>query len=286
MNTQKKPPVAQDRRAVRAVAAAVTALVTTVGLAALPLASASATARTDATIGDITVTPTSGLPEEGAVVTVTGTGFDTAAGIYVAVCVDNGPGVKPSPCIGGIDTTGAGGATWISDTPPSYAEGLTQPYGPGGSFTLDLPVPMVDPVTGTDCRVVTCAVTTRYDHTRGEDRGADNVVPLTFGGDASAPIGAAAEADADAGDELVATEEPAPTDAAATPGTPASDEVSASDAADTSTSDEETGGAAVPLAVGAAAVVVLGAVALLVARRRRDAAQSLSPAQPGMHDDS
>lgn len=132
-------------------------------------------------VGKVTAEPTEGLPEDGAVVTVTGTDFDPSAGIYVAVCVDNGPGEKPSPCIGGADTAGTGGAIWISDNPPSYAEGLTLPYGPDGSFTVELPVPVEDPVNGVDCRVDTCAVTVRFDHLRGEDRRADHVIPLSFG---------------------------------------------------------------------------------------------------------
>lgn len=278
MNTHQRPRSTPYRRTTGGLTGAlagVAALLTTAGLTVLPAMSASAVTVADpgSTIGEITVTPSSGLPENGAVVTVAGTGFDTAAGIYVAVCVDNGPGVKPSPCIGGVDTTGAGGATWISDSPPSYAEGLTQPYGPGGSFTLTLPVPMVDPVTGTDCRVVTCAVTTRYDHLRGEDRGADNVVPLTFGG-----------ADAAAGGEPAAVEQPAPTEAD-TVAPSASDEPASSDAADGSTSGDEAGGRSVLPAAGGAAVV-LGAVVLLVVRRRRDAARSRTSALPGTHDDS
>lgn len=279
MNTQKRPRSSLSRRA----AGVLATLVTTAGLTVLPLACASATthAEPDSTIGDITVTPTSGLPEEGAVVSVTGTGFDTAAGIYVAVCVDNGPGVKPSPCIGGVDTTGAGGATWISDTPPSYAQGLTQPYGPGGSFALSLPVPMVDPVTGTDCRVVTCAVTTRYDHLRGEDRGADNLVPLTFGGE-SGTTPAPAEPSA----EPTPTEVPVPTDEPDDADTV--DAVADASAADDGTAAAEPGDGETltPLVVTAGALVILVGAALLVVSRRRAAARSLAAERPSAHDDS
>ncbi|MEP7762314.1 hypothetical protein [Sanguibacter sp. 25GB23B1] len=280
MNTQKRPRRSPSRRA----AGVLATLVTTAGLTVLPLASASATtsAEPDATIGDIAVTPTSGLPEEGAVVTVTGTGFDTTAGIYVAVCVDNGPGVKPSPCIGGVDTTGAGGATWISDTPPSYAEGLTQPYGPGGSFALDLPVPMVDPVTGTDCRVVTCAVTTRYDHLRGEDRGADNLVPLTFGGESGTTVPdetAPATTPAEAPDPTGAT-----TDTTVDPAATTVDDPTGADGG--SAAEPSDGGTVTPLAVAAGTVVVLLAATLLVTSRRRAAARSLAAERPSAHDDS
>ena len=130
----------------------------------------------------ITVSKSTGLDPAGESITVSGSGFDVTKGIYVAVCVDNGPGQVPTPCLGGVDTSGSGGGSaWISSNPPSYGKGLATPYGPGGSFTVTLSVVASDPVTGTDCGKVQCAVVTRADHTRTSDRSQDARVRLTFG---------------------------------------------------------------------------------------------------------
>ena len=167
-------------------------------------ASASATAAT--TAPTVAVSQTEDLAATGQQVVVSGHGFDEAKGIYVAVCVDNGPGVLPSPCIGGVPTAddaatgGVVSSAWISSNPPSYAAGLTTPYGPGGSFTVTLLVVARDPVSGVDCTVVRCAVVTRADHTRTDDRSQDTRTPLTFstldaaGPSASAGIGSTAAA--------------------------------------------------------------------------------------------
>ncbi|WP_460393470.1 hypothetical protein [Actinophytocola sediminis] len=136
----------------------------------------------------ITVSKNTGLNPSGDTITVTGSGFDVHKGIYVAVCVDNGPGQVPTPCLGGVDTGGAGGGSaWISSNPPSYGAGLATPYGQGGSFSVTLSVVAVDPVTGTDCRAVACAAVTRADHTRTADRGQDTRVALSFAAPAPKP---------------------------------------------------------------------------------------------------
>jgi len=134
-----------------------------------------------AVAGSTSVSKTSGLNPAGDRVTVSGSGFDVTKGIYVAVCVDRGAGVAPSPCLGGVDTGGSGGGSaWISSNPPAYGAGLATPYGPGGSFTVTLSVVAHDPVTGTDCTVVRCAAVTRADHTRAGDRSQDTRVGLSF----------------------------------------------------------------------------------------------------------
>lgn len=127
----------------------------------------------------LTVSKTEGISPAGETVTVTGTGYDENKGIYVAYCVDNGPGVPPSPCGGGADTTGSLGAShWISSNPPSYAEGLTEPYLPGGAFSVTLNLtPTINEI---DCTTVICAVVTRADHTRSADRSQDVRVPIRF----------------------------------------------------------------------------------------------------------
>lgn len=128
----------------------------------------------------LSASPTDGLkPDANTSVTVTGSGYDTSKGIYVAYCVVPPRGAPPSPCGGGADTTGSTGAsTWYSDDPPRYGEGLAQPYGPGGSFRTTVNVtPRIGDV---DCTRTACAIVTRNDHTRSQDRSQDVFVPVTF----------------------------------------------------------------------------------------------------------
>lgn len=127
----------------------------------------------------LTVSKTSGLDPDGETVTVSGQGYDEAKGIYVGLCVDNGPGQAPAPCIGGMDMEGDGGSSaWISSNPPDYGEGLAVPYGSGGSFQIRIHVQQADQFT--DCAEVACAVVTRNDHTRSSDRSQDVRIPVSF----------------------------------------------------------------------------------------------------------
>lgn len=127
----------------------------------------------------LTVSKTKGIKRAGETLTVTGRGYDETKGIYVAFCLDNGPGVMPSPCGGGADMSGSSGASvWISSNPPSYAEGLTTPYGKGGSFRVSVRVSQM--IGDVDCAVRGCAVVTRNDHTRTGDRSQDVRIPVRF----------------------------------------------------------------------------------------------------------
>lgn len=156
----------------------------------------------------IEVSRTAGL-RDGETVVVTGRGFDVEKGIYVAFCVDRGDGARPTPCGGGADTTGSGGGSrWVSSDPPPYGKGLAIAYGPGGSFRVELSV--TARIGDHDCRRVRCAVVTRADHTRTDDRTQDAKVPVTFAGasgtSAPAVAGAGAvAAGAGAGAVLLAT---------------------------------------------------------------------------------
>lgn len=174
-----------------------------------------------------------GLNPDGQAVTISGSGFDPAKGIYVAYCVTPQPGQLPSPCGGGVDTAGTGGASvWISDNPPTYGEGLVQPFGPGGSFMVTL---RVTPTIGDiDCRVSSCAVVTRADHLRTSDRSQDVVVPVSFAAppepeppaQPSAPDQPEEPAEPSAPDqprETTASDGDAQADRAAAPVTPAED---------------------------------------------------------------
>ncbi len=130
-------------------------------------------------VRSLTVERVAGIDAGGAVVTVSGSGFDVNKGIYVAMCAIPAPNQLPTPCGGGVDQTGASGASaWITSNPPSYGRGLNTPYGAGGSFTVALNVAAVSGML--DCRAVPCAVVTRNDHTRNSDRSQDIFVPISF----------------------------------------------------------------------------------------------------------
>ncbi|WP_017600318.1 hypothetical protein [Nocardiopsis lucentensis] len=143
------------------------------------------TTRADPTLS---VSQTTGLDPDGQTVTVTGTGYDTSKGIYVALCDISRAGADqaPSPCIGGVDMDGSSGSSvWVSSNPPPYGEGLAVPYDGGGAdggFSVELTVRAGD--ANTDCTDASteCAVVTRNDHTRSSDRSQDVFVPITFSG--------------------------------------------------------------------------------------------------------
>ncbi|MGC9539400.1 immunoglobulin I-set domain protein [Streptomyces sp. UG1] len=129
----------------------------------------------------LTVTPVNDLATENQTLKVTGTGYDTNKGIYVALCVDNGDGELPTPCIGGVDMSGGShSSAWISSDPPDYGEELAIPYGAGGTFEVELTVDARDEYT--DCFKATCVLATRNDHTLSGDRSQDVKVPVAFVG--------------------------------------------------------------------------------------------------------
>jgi hypothetical protein len=126
----------------------------------------------------LSVSKVSGI-KSGDTLTIKGQHFDETVGIYIAMCVIVKPESVPTPCGGGVDETGATGASaWISSNPPSYGKGLAKPYRAGGRFTVKLKVsPMIGKI---DCRKVSCAIYVRADHTRGDDRSYDIFSPIKF----------------------------------------------------------------------------------------------------------
>ena len=124
---------------------------------------------------------------------VSGTGYDPARGIYVAICaIPDDPATKPGPCLGGVPTQDAvqveegtiqfAPSNWINDDwawklfgARSYDDRDT------GTFTAYVEVPATadDKV---DCREVACGLYTRNDHTAAGDRVQDLYVPLGFAG--------------------------------------------------------------------------------------------------------
>lgn len=127
---------------------------------------------------------------EGERLVVTGSGFDAAQGIYVAICRVPDAGERPGPCLGGVPSTegdaqvegsvGYAPSNWIND---DWAWRLfgARSYDDreAGTFTAYIEVP--SPVgEGVDCRVDECAITTRNDHTALGDRVQDVFIPVGF----------------------------------------------------------------------------------------------------------
>lgn len=122
---------------------------------------------------------------------VSGTGYDSSRGIYVAICViPEEPTIKPGPCVGGVPdqeqsdvaegTIQYAPSNWINDDwawklfgARSYDDLET------GTFTAYLEVgePVGD---GFDCRVDACGIYTRNDHTALNDRVQDLFVPVAW----------------------------------------------------------------------------------------------------------
>ncbi len=126
----------------------------------------------------LSVSQTTNLNPSGTSVTVRGTGFDVSKGVYVIVCSQAAPGPQAT-CIGGVNIDGSSSSSvWVSSNPPNYAVGLTTPFQPDGSFTIELVI--VGKSGALDCTVIRCGVVTRSDHLRYTDRTQDVFVPISF----------------------------------------------------------------------------------------------------------
>ncbi|USQ88250.1 hypothetical protein NFX46_33595 [Streptomyces phaeoluteigriseus] len=210
----------------------------------------------------LTVSQSSGLAAAGETVTVTGSGYNTEKGVYVAFCVDNGAGKTPTPCVGGVDMSGESGASvWVSSNPPSYGEGLAKPYGGSGhkgTFSVRLKVRAKDANTDCTAAEVTCAVITRNDHTRGGDQSQTVRVPVTFGaaGDAGTGTGGASAAPSASAPAAAGTTEASGTGSGGSGGSDGSMASTGSDLA-------------LPLGLTAAGLVTAGTGTWFWARRRR-----------------
>lgn len=194
------------------------------------------------------ISEVSDLDPEEATVSVAGEGYDDSVGIYVALCaVGDDPTVAPGPC-----TAGGGTSAWISSDPPEHGAELATPFDEGGSFEVDLTIgAAID--AETDCRNQACAIVTRFDDQRLDDRTGDLAVPVSFADRSMSSTTTAPEAvEEDEGEAAAATEPAEPADG---------------------------GTSALPAIVGGGLVVLLavGAVAL---RSRRGAGSTTEPLVP------
>ncbi|WP_166345254.1 hypothetical protein [Phytoactinopolyspora limicola] len=264
----RRPPAVR-RRLTRGGAAGLALLL---GVA-LPATATAATSHTGPEGQQVTVSKATGLDAEGETITVTGSGFDLAKGIYVALCVDQGPGQAPSPCLGGVDMDGTSGSSaWISSNPPAYGEGLAEPFedvGGKGSFSVQLSVAANDEFT--DCLDTSaapngCVVGTRADHTRSADRSADVRIPVSFtaaGSGGESGTGGESGSGEDTGSRTT------PTPSATTPPTPGPGTTPTPGATTTATSADDlarTGTELLPV-TAVALLAVVGGTALLARRR-------------------
>lgn len=139
----------------------------------------------------LTVSDVDDLSPGGTTVTVTGAGFDADAGfdvategLYLSVCVDNGAGQLPTPCLGGMDQTGGSAVSRLitNDPPDGVPPDAVIPINASGQFTTTLLVTAQDEFT--DCFDLpvgkSCKIVTRVDHRGTGDRSQDVKVAIDF----------------------------------------------------------------------------------------------------------
>jgi hypothetical protein len=127
-------------------------------------------------------------------IVVSGTGYDSSRGIYVAICkIPASAGVKPGPCLGGVPDSGeqdvAAGtiqyapSNWINN---DWAWKLfgARGYDDAGTGTFTAYLEVGEPTEEKlDCTVDACGIYTRNDHTALSDRVQDLHVPVGFASD-------------------------------------------------------------------------------------------------------
>jgi len=122
---------------------------------------------------------------------VTGDGFDSTRGIYVAICqVPVTADVRPGPCLGGVpslDSEGSGvqsvewgPSNWINQEWAWRLFGARSfDDAERGAFRAFILVPPPSEA-GLDCREVQCGLFTRNDHTAIDNRMQDLYIPVRF----------------------------------------------------------------------------------------------------------
>jgi len=127
-------------------------------------------------------------------VVVSGTGYDSVRGIYVAICkIPASADVKPGPCLGGVPEGGEqevesgtiqyAPSNWINN---DWAWKLfgSRGYDDASTGTFTAYLEVGDPTEEkVDCTVDACGIYTRNDHTALSDRVQDLYVPVGFSTD-------------------------------------------------------------------------------------------------------
>lgn len=131
----------------------------------------------------LTASNATGLASAGETITVTGSGYNSAQGYYVALCAvpsDYSYGTKPSPCAGGDGQGGTtvGPSAWVTNNPLGGSASF--PIAANGTFTAQIRFAKVNP--GLDCGDpdITCAIVSRRDHFAASDRTGDVYIPVSF----------------------------------------------------------------------------------------------------------
>lgn len=143
------------------------------------------------------VTPSGERPDLSSLVSgqrlvVSGEGYRSSSGIYVAVCkVPKQADEKPGPCLGGVPSTEPEGdvvedvveyapSNWIND---DWAWRLfgARSFDDRRAGTFTAYIQITSPSDqNVDCTEVTCGLYTRNDHTALEDRVQDLYLPVSF----------------------------------------------------------------------------------------------------------
>lgn len=122
---------------------------------------------------------------------VSGTGYDSKRGIYVAICqIPDAQEVRPGPCLGGVpeldDVSGGEGSVEWASSNWINQEWAWRLFGArsfdnaaSGDFTAYILVPP-GAEEGLDCTVSACGLFTRNDHTAIDNRLQDLYLPVGF----------------------------------------------------------------------------------------------------------
>ncbi len=118
----------------------------------------------------LTVDPATGLSTAGGSIAVTGTGFKTSGGLYVAVCAANGKApASLADCVGGPVPDANTSRSWAHIGPAAASDGgpVVRPWAAGGSFAVSLTLPRSSSASDAlDCSRVACAVYTTPDNSQ------------------------------------------------------------------------------------------------------------------------
>jgi hypothetical protein len=124
------------------------------------------------------------LPDDGALVKVSGFNYSPSEGYFVAVCqvpADYSYTALPTPCAGGRGHAGdphPAFSAWVTNSPTPGSTGY--PITKHGSFSVQIKVAKKTPELDCGAPNVTCAIVTRRDFRDTADRSADVFIPISF----------------------------------------------------------------------------------------------------------